>query len=385
LDGDWVVFGGDSLEVPVPPPNTIGVGWLSITAWVPVGSRADWVEALGRALGGMKPRTVATRGYSTAWDVLDSSTISIHHDRLGEIHVSLAQRDCETLGWKNVAKLYRWASKMQRYNVSRLDLNYDDKRCVVMPRHVHATVDQGQTVTHTEDYGLHLSKKTGETAYVGSRSSRTYLRVYRGEVVHGGVDPFIRWEMELKRETAKHWGDRFFLGKGSLDGILTSGEMVPTFWGMLRGFVDFRDRTVSERPEECPVLPWWIDLTGAAARRRGPKFSPVPPSFHRSANWVINQVAPTLAYLVREEALSGHGGYDWLGEVIAGGERRVKSRERVASAAARAGEVTLASTWPMNGGTDAPASWMTLGPDSEYLTKNDEMISQDTPLIGRML
>jgi hypothetical protein len=379
-----VVFGDDPLGVPAPPPNTIGVGWLSITAWVPVGSRAHWVEALGRAFGGLKPRTVATRGYSTAWDVLDSSTISIHHERLGEIHISLAQRDCETLGWKNVSKLYRWASKMQRYNVSRLDLNYDDKRCVMMPRDVHAVIDQGQMVTHTEDYGLHLSKKTGETAYVGSRKSRTYLRTYRGDVLHGGADPFVRWEMELKRETAKHWGDRFFLGKGALDGIVTTGEMVPTFWGMVRGFVDFRDRTVSELPEKCPVLPWWTDLTGAAARRRGPKFSPVPPSFHRSADWVINQVAPTLAYLVREEALSGHGGYAWLGEVIAGGERRVKSRERMARAAACAGGVTLAPTWLMNGGTDAPASWVTIGPATEYLTKNAEMISQEAPQIGRM-
>jgi hypothetical protein len=166
-------------------------------------------------------------------------------------------------------------------------------------------------------------------------------RVYRGDVVHGGDAPWVRWEVEWKGKTARYRGDRYFLeavpdasDPAAPSFVMTTGDMVPEFWGALRGTADFRDRTGGRPPDDCPPLGWWVTLTSAAARRRGRRHEVVPASFQRSASWVINQVAPTLAYLVREVDLSGHGGPDWLGEVIDGGERRLRRRERAARAAA---------------------------------------------------
>jgi hypothetical protein len=317
--------------LPVPPPNSIGVGWLAFTTWVPPLERAGWVEKLGRYFGGLRPRTQATRGYTTAWDVLEASTLSIHQDRPGELHVSIAQRDCEHLGWRRIAALYRWAAGGDRYNVTRLDLNYDDKAAVVTPGEVYKACEDKQLVSHQKVFREQRSVDGGHTTYLGSRLSESMTRVYRGDVVHGGDVAWVRWEAEWKGKTARHWGDKYFIDATQ---EMTTAAMVPTFWGALKATTDFKDRTVAVRPEDCPSLDWWDKLTAAAARRRGPRREVVPLTFQRSASWVINQVAPTLAYLVREVDLTGHGGYQWLDEVIDTGERRIKRRERVAAAAA---------------------------------------------------
>jgi hypothetical protein len=265
---------------------------------------------------------------------MGSSTLSIHQDRPGELHVSVTQKDCEHLSWRRVLALYRWASRRQRYNVTRLDLNYDDKAVVVTPGEVYQACADKQLVSHQSKFRQVQDTDGGHTTYLGSRQSESMTRIYKGDVVHGGDAPWVRWEAEWKGKTARHWGDAYFLDHGDSPQTMTTADMVPSFWGALKATTDFKDRTGGNRPEDCPALDWWDTLTASAARRRGALRVVVPLTFERSATWVINQVAPTLAYLVGEVTRSGHGGPDWLDDVIEKGERRIKRRELRATAAA---------------------------------------------------
>lgn len=294
--------------------GTVGVGWLGVTSWCP--DRSAALLELGDLFGDLRERSRPTRWYTRAWDVLATSTVSVTDERPEEVHVELTQSDCEVLGMVAIRAVLLWAeSGGKRRKVSRLDLNQDDPSKTVTPRQVYDAITAGNTVTHVSPKGLtHWEGRDGgETTYIGAPSSRERARVYAADVVHGEGHG-TRWEWQGRDERAEYVADQVF-GLRCMPAV-DAGGVQRVFWGAVGRLCSFVDRSSAERPEDCVPLGWWSVLTGGVAKLRLPKVQVVPVMFGRSARYVRDQVAPTLAYLVSEVDRSGHGGFAWLRRLI---------------------------------------------------------------------
>jgi hypothetical protein len=169
--------------------------------------------------------------------------------------------------------------------VTRLDLSADDFAKVAAPSDVRAAVEAGNVVTHTREGVFYKDRRSGgETYAIGKRGSRQYLRVYDKAIESGGEVDSVRWELESRDEAAA----------GALS-CLRLWDWGEVFRSRLVSFVDFRDRTVSERPERCPRLGWFEQLVGDAVKAR--PYAVVTPvaSAEKSLAWLRRQVAPSLA------------------------------------------------------------------------------------------
>jgi hypothetical protein len=253
--------------------------------------------------------------------------VSAREDQPGQFNVEVTQTDCEGLGWPGLRAMLLWVVAQERWNVSRFDLNYDDRDCVVSPEDVHEAGKRGDVVTHVPLSGIWQVGKAdgGYTAYFGQGKSDEQLRVYKGQFKHGG-DPFNRWELQLRRRSAHERVVHFFRLAESVQKLSVEGVSA-SFWGCVSRLVDFRAQDAA-RPEDRTQLPWWERLVGSVAKLRLSKEVVVPPSFARSAGWVRFYVSATLAYLVREVEKSGHGGHEFLWGVVQEGEAKLRRREK---------------------------------------------------------
>jgi hypothetical protein len=142
-----------------------------------------------------------------------------------------------------------------RWHGLRVDLAFDH---VLFGPHV---VDEAIRLGNFNSRCLNIGDRdwndsaTGQTAYLGGRWIRKSrrLRVYnkRG---------FNRCEGEFRGDWAKA------LVQDLADGELARWPKIAL--GYIRGMVDFVDHTVNERPERCPLLPWWAEFVGDAERIR---------------------------------------------------------------------------------------------------------------------
>jgi hypothetical protein len=293
------------------------------------------LQKLEALLGPVTPRETPVLFYSRSWSVLERSTISMHDERPGEMHFDLVQRDCEFLGAKRLRVLMLWATQQVRYQVSRFDLNYDDRAEISQPRVVFEATEHDQVLTRVRSFGWHESTKVGKggekvkgaTCYVGSRQSPEFLRVYDGDAVHG-EGTGTRWELEAHGERATYLADAFFR-LNAAHRVMSEAELAPWFWGLVRRLVDFVERDQDQvRREDCELLDWWAELVGAAAVAKRPRQTELPPSFLRTDGWVRHQIAPSLAYLVRYVDRLGDDGWRYLRQVvIEAGETRLDRRD----------------------------------------------------------
>ncbi len=304
---------------------TIGVGWLRFTVWAK--SPGSALGDLQRFLGEARPLARPSQYYSHSWRVLHSSTVSAREDEPGQFNVEVTQTDCEGLGWPGLRGMLLWVVAQERWNVSRFDLNYDDRECVVSPEEVHESGKRGDVVTHVPLSGMWQVGKGdgGYTAYFGQGKSDEQLRVYKGQFKHGG-DPFNRWELQLRRKSAHARVVHFFRLSESVPKLGVE-EVSASFWGCVARLVDFREQD-AVRPEDRTRLPWWERLVGSVAKLRLPKETVVPPSFARTAAWLRTYVSPSMAFVVREVRKSGHGGHEFLWRLVEEGEATLKRREK---------------------------------------------------------
>lgn len=340
-NGSWPPTGNTGADTGGGEPSgpVVGLGWLALTMW---GDRSKLLQSLGELLGQLRMREVATRGYSCAWDVLSSSTVSIsdQQGRAREVHVELTQEDCERLTGRRIYTLVRMASACERWKCSRLDLNYDDAPRTAEPRAVYEAFQKGQAVTHVVESSFWEgcervlraerdkfngpTRSKGETAYIGSPAGERRLRVYDADKVHGSGG--VRWELQARDHIATDYVKTLYALEGRPE--LDPAGWVRTFWAWVAGFVDFVDDASAVDIRYKQRLEWFDRLTGAQAKMRPSKRPPVEPSFARAVKLVCTQQAPGLSYLVREVEKSGYEGWAYLrGLVVQYGDCKLSRRE----------------------------------------------------------
>jgi DNA relaxase NicK len=128
-------------------------------------------------------------------------------------------------------------------------------------------------------------KANGDTFRMGARQSEQFGRCYnrRG---------FTRFELELKGRTA-HVA---FL---ELAALFLGGapELAPASLSWVRRFVDFVDPASSTHASRRTLLPWWSAFVDGAARAEVVVTATVVRTVEEARDWVVRQVAPTLALL----------------------------------------------------------------------------------------
>lgn len=248
----------------------VGHGGWRLTGWCGAFGRARFIEELCKVIGRPRPRAGAVPiGYDAAVWLQDASLLCTSAVRVDEVHLQVTQSDAERMGWAKLRRLVvLFESLCDRWQSSRFDVNVDVVNGAD-PDVLFAALRGGQVVTHVaiDKCRMQMTVAGSGTLEIGRRVSDRMLRVYRAEFVHAdAVAGTVRYELELKGDAATA-AVRMFFGLDDSDKRLPSSAILPLFWSMVRGFVDFCDRANFAHTEDARRHPlsWWAELVGGAA------------------------------------------------------------------------------------------------------------------------
>lgn len=289
---------------------TAAVHWLSGTSYLDEDEMAAFIDDLvpghgfevsDRGLNGYRRRLVGPEGLL----VLSDPAV----EGMPPVCVVARGAACEFLGAERVRAL------VSVLKPTRVDFAWDGAPFTVAE--VTSWIESGNMRTRARKAQGHRplleDPDAGETAELGTHSSTWMLDVYdrRGPV---------RAELRLKGERA-----------AAAYSVLQQDPATwsSAFMGILRGLVDFVDRSHAQRAEDCPTLPSWDAFVAGAQRVVVRLAGNVAPSFERARDWVIHQVSPTLVALVAAGLP--------LREVMHEGRRRTRQKHRAMAATWRVG------------------------------------------------
>lgn len=315
----------------------MSVGWLSCT-WV--GHHADlegllgWLAGLGidLLLSGRR-----WRGYDTVYAGEAGLLLGVRMRPEGiEAHLDAPASVLEGMSHERLHALL-WDVAAHARNVTRVDVTLDDwdKRRTPWDLELLTsgaddpyTLNKAQMVTRAEQSDFRRSKGPtgGDSWYLGSSKGEARLRVYdKARESRGEVD-CIRWELQLRGDSAKAAVVRLVLGgKGGTAqnmGVWAGAELVR--------FVDFRDRAADSNVTRCPRLDWWAELVGGASRAR-PVVVPAPMTaerLHTHARFALPSWLATLADTAPK--VTGQSPEQWMLDMLQRGRRNRSARHTLA-------------------------------------------------------
>lgn len=142
---------------------------------------------------------------------------------------------------------------------TRVDVALDDYNGHVSPGRVWDTMQSGSWVSRFRSYSRITSvdryspEKNGDTVYIGSRDSESFVRVY-DKAVQAGVDVphWVRVEFEFKKDRANELAGR--IARETLD-----------LRNLIYYYVDFKQRQgkaksmmKGQSPKHWPSADWWL-------------------------------------------------------------------------------------------------------------------------------
>ncbi len=287
---------------------TVGVDWLAFTV---KGQGVDDVKGLlsgylaGEFVdlehGGKRYQRMAvgTGGAKVYW--------SPGRD---DVHIEMPGRAVGSLSEAQLRGLLLVACTLGK--ATRVDLCADDFSHVIQPREVYDAA--GSAVTHTvrDKWQMTESRDGGATCYIGSRSSRQFLRVYNKAAQSGGKTNSIRWELEFKKEAAE-----------IVAGRLATEDWRVVFDEHLVNLVDFRERVDGKRGDRTARLSWFAAIVGGATKAKMRFRQPVR-SLDKADAWLRQCVSAILATV-----FEGRGGdMAYVESLLGEGKKRQKPRHR---------------------------------------------------------
>jgi len=117
----------------------------------------------------------------------------------------------DLVSWLNAGgnhqELVNYVNRLPHLNVSRLDFAVDIFIDDISPNDIYEAMEAGAIRTGAKNFSRVESKinggQMGVTVYIGSRASMRLLRVYDKAVQAGANYPWVRIEIELKKEFAR--------------------------------------------------------------------------------------------------------------------------------------------------------------------------------------
>lgn len=156
------------------------------------------------------------------------------------------------------------------------------------------------SVTFDHSQRAKLCGLEGDTIYLGSRRSNTYLRIYDKLVestvnnipIDENITHWVRFEMEFKDCNAMSVAEHMVSFSES-DFNVWYSEVVNSY---IR-FIDVTENNISNY-SRCPSKDWWREFVGTVAKTRLYHIKPSDNAFDRSLRWQKKTVFPSVAALL---------------------------------------------------------------------------------------
>lgn len=156
--------------------------------------------------------------------------------------------------------------------VRRIDLAVDVPEYLELEL-FHTMLKKGQAITSSRKH-QYITSDTGETIYVGSRTSEKFLRIYDKQAEAGLDYPLTRIELECKGDYAEGIAQH------------VDQEGYHGFPAIIRGFCDFPDSVAWTRHLASPTLSAGI---------------PKKEKTSDTKRWLMESVAPALAKVLAQD------------------------------------------------------------------------------------
>lgn len=238
-----------------------------------------------------------------------------------DIHVVIPGQACDVAGFNRLFGLFRF----KKFRCSRFDWAFDvssDEVPTVVEISNMFMDEPNRIRTHVAyegDSRRFNRSLSGSTAYLGSPSSDTQLRVYDRRGFH-------RFEMQIRGYTARLLQGWMQSDRGAWIRFWsweTKEKFVAAMFGFLRSFVDFIDEGDDSNKARADLQPWWQDLVGHFDKYRISR--PVhEKTLQQVVNYISKQVAPTLAALSHFPQFT-----DWFDGWIKSGIQRMKGNRKL--------------------------------------------------------
>lgn len=259
--------------------------------------------------------THGLRGYSERYLVGYVEVFS-HPERpeMG-VHILIRGEASDALGVKNIFKI----ADLLNLKTTRLDVYID--HCPFSPADIRDEWRAGNVRTPVKEHPDSLEGRTykrsgwddsntGDTFYMGSRSSERYARCYnkRG---------YTRFELEMKGKRAFVTFEALRVAFDSSDEEFAMGAV-----GVIRDFVDFVDPTSDKNISRAQLLPFWEIFTAGIARARLVISRVIDKDFAEMVDYVTANYAPVLSVIAQ--------GVGWIEfrNMLKSGKTRVKAKHR---------------------------------------------------------
>lgn len=304
-----------AVEASTNPDPILGVGWLSGVTW---GDGPELATAFAVYLGAATIRDQGVRWYAAAADLGERGALVAWNPRgrdskEDEVMFSIPQGALDVLGLVRTLALIT-ELRLVGVRLSRVDVYLDDLARRADPREVMDAFVRGDAVTHFRGWDWYENAAGGATAYLGSRQSDAYIRVYRKWVEAGDDALGVRWELQTRATKAEALASV----------VVTAAEPAAAFLGALRGLIDFRACSGMAQKARAPMLGWWAALCADAERVT--LAAPQPgTSLAEKMEWLHRQVAPTMGLMSAAEK----GGWldaGWVERLIEHGSERLTNR-----------------------------------------------------------
>lgn len=184
-------------------------------------------------------------------------------------------------------------NKLKRYNITRLDLAYDDHTGLLSMTQMEQDIRARNYVSRAKYAEVIWSDKQeediqGMTIQVGSDKSAVKIRIYNKAAERGFTDRhWIRCELQLRDERA----------------LVAASELLQhryigvTAAGILRNYLTFRTPTNDSNPSRWPIAEYW-DKVLLDMEKISLWIAPGEPyNFSKTEHWLCKQYGPAIVVL----------------------------------------------------------------------------------------
>lgn len=190
------------------------------------------------------------------------------------------------------AALFQLLEDTPGSNVSRIDVACDDGAGALDMDKIIDKVQHNEINSRMTARSVLVSwdglYKNGATVYIGAESSAFRLRIYDKALEQGTQDHWVRVEMVMRGCNANAFVHEVVQGK-------PVGQLASQVLNDKISFIERDDGNISR----CSVCSWWADFVQELTVLHLTTRPEVQHSVARIDRWVVEQVGPSLAVLVR--------------------------------------------------------------------------------------
>ena len=183
--------------------------------------------------------------------------------------------------------------KDRRFNVTRLDLAFDDHTDYLDIHRIKMDVEDRNYVSKATyvDYTWSDNQRVdiqGLSIGIGSKKSKVYVRIYDKAAERGFTDRhWVRCELQLR-------DDRALVAMAQ---ILDSGHVGRTVAGILRNYITFRVPSDDSNKSRWPIAYYWQRVIGCMEKISLWIKPGEPYNIHKSEYWLKNQYGQLISTL----------------------------------------------------------------------------------------